>query len=386
MSGRKSRILVLGAGVGGLTVAIGLIKRGAQVDIIEKKIDNIVYGVGLSLPGNALRALGSIDLLDQCYAEGLGADQTRWLRGDGTLIAETPALRLADPDRPAYNNMGRPALQRILLAELNRLGVEPRLGTTADRLETAGDGVDVTFSDGRQDRYDLVLGVDGLRSQTRRMLFGDAYEPVYTGHAVWRIPMERPAGVDCNMIYFGTGKKAGLIPLTGTTMYFWVVVNAPTNERMPRDRFLSLARDAFGGFGGLVKDVADSISDPERIVYSPIEEVVMPLPWAKGRVVLLGDAAHASGPHLGQGAAMAMEDAVVAAELFHDADAIPRAIESYQQRRYPRAKFIQQQSRLMGERGQMQGRLKCYVRNHFILPRVLPRAAAAVEEMIAQVP
>lgn len=112
----------------------------------------------------------------------------------------------------------------------------------------------------------------------------------------------------------------------------------------------------------------------------------MPLPWAKGRVVLLGDAAHASGPHLGQGAAMAMEDAVVAAELFHDADAIPQAINTYQQRRYPRAKFIQQESRLMGERGQMQGRLKCYVRNHFILPRVLPRAAAAVEEMIAQVP
>lgn len=88
---KKSHILILGAGIGGLTAAIGLIKRGAQVDIIEKKEDNIVYGVGLSLPGNALRALNSINLLDPVYADGLGADHTRWLRGDGTLIAETPS-------------------------------------------------------------------------------------------------------------------------------------------------------------------------------------------------------------------------------------------------------------------------------------------------------
>ena len=74
--------------------------------------------------------------------------------------------------------------------------------------------MNVTFNDGRQARYDLVLGVDGIRSQTRRILFGDIYEPVYTGHAVWRVPMPRPPGVDCNMIFFGNGKKAGIIPLT----------------------------------------------------------------------------------------------------------------------------------------------------------------------------
>jgi 2-polyprenyl-6-methoxyphenol hydroxylase-like FAD-dependent oxidoreductase len=383
---RKSRILIVGAGIGGLTAGIALLRNGAEIEIIEKKADNIVYGVGLSQPGNALRSLKSIGLLDQCYAEGLGADFTEWLRGDGALIARTPSLRLADPDRPAYNNIGRPALQRILLAELRRLGAEPRLGATADVIQTAGDGVDVTFNDGREARYDLVLGVDGLRSQTRRMLFGDAFEPVYTGHAVWRVPMERPSGVDCNMIFFGTGKKAGLIPLSGSTMYFWVVVNAPANERLPRDQFLPLARRAFSGFGGIVEDVASTLTSPDRIVYSPIEEVRMPLPWSMGRTVLIGDAAHASGPHLGQGAAMAMEDAVLAGEMFHDAASLPEAIAAFQQRRYPRARFIQDQTRLMGERGQMQGRVRCYVRNHFILPRVLPRAADAVERMIAENP
>ena len=383
---RPSRVLVIGAGIGGLTAAISLARRGAQADVIEKKAENLVYGVGLSQPGNALRSLKSIGLLDQCYAVGLGADYTQWLRSDGTLIAQTPSARLADPGRPAYNNIGRPALQRILLNELARLNESPRLGTTAERLETDGEGVDVTFNDGRQSRYDLVLGIDGIRSRTRRMLFGDAFEPVYTGHAVWRIPMPRPSGVNCNMIYFGTGKKAGLIPLTGDTMYFWVVVNAATNKRMAPELLLKGAREAFGGFGGIVKDVADTIQGPEHVVYSPIEEVILPLPWSKGRVLLLGDAAHAAGPHLGQGAAMAMEDAVMAGDLFAEADELSRKIDEFQNRRYPRTKFIQDETRLMGKRGQMTGRLKCYLRNHVILPRVLPRAAEAVEQMISQIP
>ncbi|CAN5301175.1 FAD-dependent oxidoreductase [soil metagenome] len=382
----KSRVLVIGAGIGGLTAAISLLKHGAVVDVIEKKAENDVYGVGLSQPGNALRSLKSIGLLDQCYAEGLGADHTEWRRGDGTLIARTPSLRLADPDRPAYNNIGRPALQRILLAELKRLGVTPVLGRTADGLETVGDGVDVTFNDGRQDRYDLVLGVDGIRSQTRRMLFGEVFEPVYTGHAVWRVALPRPPEIDCNMIFFGRGKKAGLIPLTGDAMYFWVVVNSPANDRIPKDWMFDRAREAFSGFGGVVADAAEAVRDPEGIVYSPIEEVVMPLPWGKGRVLLLGDAAHASGPHLGQGAAMAMEDAVMAGELFNDAVAITASLQAFQRRRYPRAKFIQDQTRLMGERGQMTGRVQCFIRDHLILPRVLPRSAAGVEQMIAPLP
>lgn len=383
---RTSSVLVVGAGIGGLTAAISLSRHGARVDVIEKKRKNLVYGVGLSQPGNALRSLKSIGLLDQCYAVGLGADHTQWLRSDGTLIAQTPSVRLADPDRPAYNNIGRPALQRILLDELKRFGVEPRLGITSVGIKTAGAGAEVRFSNGEERRYDLVLGVDGIRSQTRTMLFSDRYDPTYTGHGVWRIAMPRPAGVDCNMIFFGTGKKAGLIPLTGDTMYFWVVVNNPSIERIPPEQMVDLARDAFSGFGGVARDVANTISNSERIVYSPIEEVVMPLPWAVGRVLLIGDAAHASGPHIGQGAAMAMEDAVLAGEMFHDPDTIDSALKAFQQRRYPRTKFIQDETHMMGVRGQMTGRLKCFVRNRFILPRVLPRAAAAVEAMITEAP
>ena len=377
---------MIGAGIGGLTAAISLIKNGAEVEIIEKKPENDVYGVGLSQPGNALRGLKSIGLMEACYAEGLGADYNQWLRSDGTLIAQTPALRIADPNRPAYNNIGRPALQRILLTELQRLGATPRLATTADKLVTNGDGVDVTFSDGRQARYDLALGIDGLRSQTRRIVFGDRFEPVYTGHAVFRIPVRRPSEVACNMIFFGNGKKAGLIPLTGETMYFWVVVNQPVNEFIPRDRLMEMARAAFSGFGGIVKGVADAIDDHDKVVYSPIEEVVMPLPWSSGRVLLMGDAAHASGPHLGQGAAVAIEDATTAGTMFHDRAAIPAAIEEFQRRRYPRAKFIQDETRLMGIRGQMEGRVKSFIRDRLILPRVLPKTAAAVEAMIAEAP
>ncbi|PHR92587.1 MAG: 2-polyprenyl-6-methoxyphenol hydroxylase [Robiginitomaculum sp.] len=377
-------ILVVGAGIGGLTAAIALVNRGADVEIIEKYPESVVYGVGLCQPGNALRAIKDIGLLDECYANGLASDFTEWRRASGSLIAKTPHSRLADPTRPAYNNIGRPALQNILLKEARRLGLKPRMGITADQIETEGDGVNVTFSDGSHGQYDLVIGADGIRSQTRRILFGEQFEPVYTGHAVWRIAMPRADGVDNNMIYFGNGKKAGLIPLSDGKMYFWVVVNRPGNKRIPKEDFLNEARKDFSGFGGIVKGVADTITDDTKIVYSPIEEVVMPLPWSKGRVVLIGDAAHASGPHLGQGAAMAMEDAVVASELFASSIPIDQAITKFEQRRFPRAKFIQDETRLMGERGQMSGRIKCFIRNHLILPAVLPRSTEAIEKKIGE--
>ena len=191
-------------------------------------------------------------------------------------------------------------------------------------LSQTDDGVTVTFSNGRSASYDLVVGADGIRSRMRQLLFGDAFEPTYTGHGVWRFTTSRPEALNYQAMYLGVGVKAGLIPLTPDTMYLLLVTNEPGNPWMASDRLHALLADRLASFGGMVAAARERLSDPKDVVYVPIEEVTVPPPWHVGRVVLIGDAAHASSPHIAQGAAMAVEDAVVLAELAAEGGAVRR--------------------------------------------------------------
>lgn len=139
--------------------------------------------------------------------------------------------------------------------------------------------------------------------------------PRFTGHGVWRYTTKRPAALTSQRMYLGAGVKAGLIPLTADTMYLLLVSNEPTNPWFEADTLAPMLYERMRSFKGMVADVRGELGQPtNEIVYVPIEEVILPLPWYKGRVVLIGDAAHASSPHIAQGAAMAIEDAVVLAE------------------------------------------------------------------------
>jgi 2-polyprenyl-6-methoxyphenol hydroxylase-like FAD-dependent oxidoreductase len=292
------------------------------------------------------------------------------------------ALRTADPNRPAYNCITRPELQRILLTAAERTGVPIRLGTTINALETQGDHANIVLSTGEHASYDLVIGFDGIRSRVRELLFGEA-PPIYVGQGVLRMPAERPSHLSSTSVFFGYGKKAGLIPLSHHGMYAWVVVNAPKKERINPRLFPQLMRSALSGFGGLMTLAKDQIREDSEIVYSAVEEVILPPPWYRGRAIVMGDAAHACGPHLGQGAAMAVEDAVVAAELFGGPDPIQHSLEDFMKRRFARTKFIQDQTRFHGARGQWTNPIKCFVRNKLVLPRVISSGWNAIDHALA---
>ena len=198
------------------------------------------------------------------------------------------------------------------------------------------------------------------------MLFGDAFEPTYTGHGVWRFTTSRPAALTFQAMYLGVGVKAGLIPLTPDTMYLLLVTNEPGNPRMAADRLHELLAGRLASFGGMVAAARKRLTDPKDVVYVPIEEVTVPPPWHVGRVVLIGDAAHASGPHIAQGAAMAIEDAVVLAELAAEGGAVPKMLDDFVRRRFPRCKFVQDLSRQVGEEGNMSDPDQCRERNERI--------------------
>jgi 2-polyprenyl-6-methoxyphenol hydroxylase-like FAD-dependent oxidoreductase len=356
-------VLIVGGGIGGLTLAAALGQRGIRSDVAELKAVESVYGVGIIQPGNALRALKSIGLMEPCLRAGFQVDEYRYYDGDENLLASLRPLRMAGPDAPAMNMLPRPALHEILRSAAEKAGARVRLGITIDDLSQHEDRVDVTFSNGEKSSYDIVVGADGIRSKVRQLTFGKQFAPRFTGHGVWRYTAHRPPELDFQSMYLGVGVKAGLIPLTTDTMYLLLVSNEPGNPWLEADQLGPLLAERMKSFKGVLAGLRQEVATAKDIIYVPIEEVILPLPWHKGRVVLIGDAAHASSPHIAQGAAMAIEDAVVLAELLSQEIGIAEALSAFEQRRFPRCKFVQDLSRKTGEDGNIDDPELCSTRN-----------------------
>ena len=339
----QARILVIGGGIGGLTSAIALRQHGHTVTVIERDPDWSVYGVGIIQQGNVLRAMKQLGLLDDYLAASVGFDAVAVHAPDGTMVARVPSPRLVE-GCPANVGIGRPALQEVLADKTIALGAEVRLGLTADRLDDDGEGVTVSFSDGGSERFDLVIGADGVHSQTRDMLFPELEGPQFTGQAVWRYNLPRPAELDALHVYNGP-IGAGLVPISEGLMYIYLTTPEPGNPRYPTDGLAAAMRGKMASLPDEIYQLGEAIRDDEGVVYRPLEGMMLRGDWHRGRVVLLGDAVHATTPHLGQGAGMAIEDSLVLADELAKADTPEAAFRAYRDRRYERCAYIVDKSR-----------------------------------------
>lgn len=339
-----SKVLIVGGGIGGLVAARALRQRGIAVDLIEKEPQWTVYGVGIIQPNNALRALERVGLAQACLDNGGAFDGWRIHDAEGNVLFDPPGNRGAAPHLPAHNGITRPKLHDILIAGARESGAAIRLDTTINTLDDDGAGVTVGFSDGELHRYDLVVGIDGAFSDTRRMLFGNRYEPQFTGQGVWRYNFARPAEVDTGAVFFGPETKVGLVPLSSTLMYMFVVTAERDDARIEGAGLADAMKARLRGYSGLVARLREQITDPAGVVYRPMINVLVDSPWRKGRVLLAGDAAHTTTPHLAQGAAMAIEDAVLLGELLGGDGTLDGALDEFMRRRFERAKYVVNQS------------------------------------------
>lgn len=335
-----ARALVIGAGIGGLTAAVALRRQGIDTDIIEIAETPSVYGVGIIQPNNTLRALDRIGVAHACVEAGASFPGWEIFDRNGSLLMAAPSPTTAAPEFPAVNGISRRALHRILWDAARDQGIMVRLNSSASAIEQHGDTVTVTFADGRKDRYDLVVACEGINSATRQQLFGNEAQPAFTGQGVWRYNLPRPASMAWGGIYFGEASKVGLVPLSADEMYMFVVTAEPGNPRHAGSTLAASLRDRLAEYGGLIRDLVPHITDPEAVVYRPMYNVMLPKPWHRGRVVVIGDAAHATTPHLAQGAAMAIEDAVLLGELLGGGGDVARLLDHFVERRFPRAKFV----------------------------------------------
>jgi 2-polyprenyl-6-methoxyphenol hydroxylase-like FAD-dependent oxidoreductase len=348
--GNIRKVLVVGGGIAGLTLAVALRRRGIGVDIVELQPQWNVLGVGISLTGPTLRALKSIGLIDQCVAVAFGFDRIVFADAGGRQFGSLNMPRLCGPDYPATVAIARSALHDVLIQNAEQLGASITLGATVSSLNQQPDAVEVELSDGKRQSYDFVVGCDGIRSAVRNLAFSDVPDASFTGLAVWRAPMPRHKDVDCMQMFYGPNTKAGVNPNSREEMFLFLVQPIRDGQRLPPDQMHLILAEQLRDFSGdVMLHAREWVNDPRKVDYRPMNSFLLPPPWHRGRVAVIGDAAHTTTPHLATGAGIAVEDAVVLAELLTSDLSLAELLDRFMSRRFARCRLVVETAVKLGE-------------------------------------
>jgi 2-polyprenyl-6-methoxyphenol hydroxylase-like FAD-dependent oxidoreductase len=342
------RALIVGGGPAGTTAAIALGRVGIESLVVEREDRARPVGIGLALQNSPLRALHKVGLLDAVVAAGYPHEAVNLCAPDGTIVHRIVTDTLV-PGTPSLVALPRVTLAEILDDALERTpGAEIRYRTTITALRDTGHAVEADLSDGTTERFDLVVGADGVHSAVRGMVFPDATEPTRARQVIWRASAPRPPQVDRYLLHdLGPGGRAGVVPISDDELYVWLLQRDDGAPRPPADERPALLRELLAPFGGVVPVVAERLR-PDVDVRS-LTALLVPDPWYRGRVLLIGDAAHATTPHIAYGAGMAIEDSVVLAEELSRAESLPAALEAFMRRRFDRCRLVVETSLQLSE-------------------------------------
>lgn len=331
------RILIVGGGIAGLAMARALELQGFSPDLIERRAGAPQGGTGLYLPGNAARALQALGLLDSIAAVAMPIATQRILDSGGEPLSVTRTADVWSRCGPCLA-LPRTALHTTLRDSLR--GTDVRFGTSITGVEQLGTRCLATFSDGTTSEYDLVIGADGINSYIRQSLFPDV-RPSYTGNVCWRFITKDIVGVEGWTVMLGDGMSLLAIPIGAGQVY--VYADMAVSEQQAQRYLTDLPHSTLlANFSAPLSPLITQGPADAQVHVCRIEQVLME-EWVKGNVVLIGDAAHASSPSMAEGAAMAMEDALVLAETLGRAPKFSDALGEYTRRRKPRVDWVQKQ-------------------------------------------
>ncbi len=344
-----ARALVVGGGIAGMASAISLAERGVAVDLIDLDPEWRVYGAGITITGPTLRAYHRLGLIDAIKQQGAITNKTRLFRFDGTHLhdLEEPVI---EEGLPATGGIMRPILHRIMQARVRELDIPVRLGLTVDWMENTATGTDVTFSDGTRDHYDLVVGADSVSSRVRELAFPHMAPARPTGQGCWRISIARPPGFNAAEFFLGHANPCGITACAADKVYMWLLTPHVERESfMDEEELFTTLHALLADFGGHAGWIRDTMTREDWINYRPLAAALQPAPWSKGRIVLVGDAVHATTPHLASGAGMAVESGIALAEELARAETVEGGLDAYEARRFERCRDVIETSVRMGQ-------------------------------------
>jgi 2-polyprenyl-6-methoxyphenol hydroxylase-like FAD-dependent oxidoreductase len=344
--------LIVGGGPAGLCAATVLCKRGIDVEIAEINADLRPLGSGLSMMGPTLRALRMVDeeALERCIDEGFGHHALSFGTVDGQIVQRVELPRAAGPEYPGGCGTMRPVFWGMLAEIAEKAGAQIRLSTTITAIESGANNVNVTFSDGSSAEYDLVVGADGLHSKVRDLAFPDVPQPFFTGQTVWRVTLPRADEIsDGIAMYYGPRNKVGCSPVSDDEMYIFVVENTPEITRPPQEEWPAVVQALLAEYSGVIAWVRERVTDPGRIDRRPLHAILVPAPWYREHVLLIGDAVHAATPQLAMGAGIAIEDAVVLGDALGSHPDLGDAFAEFMERRWERCRMVVENSLQLGE-------------------------------------
>ncbi|WP_345762762.1 FAD-dependent monooxygenase [Diaminobutyricibacter sp. McL0608] len=346
------KVAIAGSGVAGLATAIQLAKAGVDVDVFESKPELSALGSGITLQGNALRAFGALGVWDDVQAQGYFFEglTIRAPGPDAPAVAELPEVRTGGPEFPAAGGMYRPDLARILLEHAQAAGARVRFGATVTAVTESVAGIEVEVDGASEGIYDLLVGADGLNSSVRDLI-GIETKPQPTGMGIWRSFVSRPAEVEHSELYYGGPVYiAGYTPTGEDTMYAYLVEPAQDRSGLSDEQAVAIMLEESAAYGGPWNSIRADLEAGAHVNYTWFTKHLVPAPWNRGRAVIIGDAAHSCPPTIAQGAAQALEDALVLTELLTRADALDSAVwDEFHARRLPRAQAVVDASVQLGQ-------------------------------------
>lgn len=351
--------IIIGGGIGGFATALALEQRGITCSIYEQAPEIREVGAGLVLSPNAMQVLNWLGLSHEVLQVGWNITKGNLTNAVGNLAQFIDVHAFSRKYGYGMVVVHRGKLQQLLA---NQLKYSPVFtGKKLTKLTQLNDRVQVLFGDGTTAEADFVIGADGIRSTTRRLVFGEKTLR-YSGQTCWRSIVDYTLPVDLqrtSMEYWGDepGLRFGLVPIGPNQVYFWTTALAAAGGRDVPGQVKGYIQQLSKSFAPEVQVIVNSL-DESRVHRSDLFDLPTLTNWSANRVTLLGDAAHATTPNLGQGACQAIEDAYAIASCLSQDVSIPQALRHYQQLRKPKADRVVRISRQLGQAANMPAWLK----------------------------
>lgn len=367
-------IVIIGGGIGGMTAAIALRQRGLAATVYEAAAELRPVGAGILVPPNAMQVYGRLGVADAVQQAGFVPRAAEILDARDGLLQRSDSVGLAGSYGFPTVAIHRARLHGVLAAALGPAAI--RLGKACTAIVDEPGGALVRFADGDAVRARVVIGADGLRSVVRQHLFPDAALR-YSGQSSYRavVPFALPEEIaDVGWEVWGAGCRFGFSSVAPGEVYWYATVDAAPGTERDRRPYKERLAELFADFPAPI--AALIAATPETSMLNTDIYDLRPLArWHRGRVVLLGDAAHATTPNLGQGGAQAVEDAAVLAECLATHREPEEAFASYERRRRAKASMVVARSWSIGKLAHVRNPVARAARN--VVMRSIPPAMVA---------